>query len=376
MSVPSSNPELEAALRSRVDDPEAWAVYGDWLLSQGDPRGELVHLELEREARGEDGVLEARIAELVAAHRDEWLGADLVARLRNDLDAWGEAGLFFEWRYGFLWRAHIKRIQHSGDLDVARVVREVLDRPTAGFLEELALGLSRDVRDLQPAIRVLAALESRPTVRRLFLGDFDIMNDASLSQVHVGDVSSIGRVLPRLRALEIQGREVGLDELDLPELETLKVRTHALPAAAARAVTKTVHPALKTLELWLGDRESGGDTTLEDLRPLLEGEPVPRLERLGLMNSELADDLVAALASSSLLPRLRELDLSLGALTDLGAEAMLERAGSFTHLSVLNLDENLLSDGIKSQLRRRFGSIVSTTAQRPDFGDRLVAFEE
>lgn len=371
----ASNPELEAAVRARVDDPEAWAVYGDWLLTQGDPRGELVQLQLEWAAREDEAPIEARIDALVAEHRDAWLGEALVGRLRNDLDAWGAAGLHFTWRYGFLWQAHIKRIQHSADIDVAEVMQAVLRRPAAAFLHELSLGLTRDVYDMQRALRGLAELDPMPTVRRLFVGDFEIMTDAHLSQVDVGPLAVVGRAFPELRWLEVQGRAIGLDDLALPGLETLVARTHALPAAAARAVTARPRPALRTLELWLGDPEAGGTTTVADLEPLLAGEATPRLDRLGVMNAAILDDLVTPLATSRLLPRLRELDLSMGTLTEVGADALIEHGPAFAHLSRLNLDENLLPEFAKARLQEVFGDRVSTRAQRPTWHEPLVAIE-
>src|SRR5262249_42612610 len=48
---------------------------------------------------------------------------------------------------------------------------------------------------------------------------------------------------------------------------------------------------------------------------------------LGLRNSEIADDLPAVLAKSPLMKRIRVLDLSLGTLTDRGAEALLAVPG-------------------------------------------------
>lgn len=40
------NPELEAAAFADFEDTDAWRVFADWLLSEGDPRGELVNLAI------------------------------------------------------------------------------------------------------------------------------------------------------------------------------------------------------------------------------------------------------------------------------------------------------------------------------------------
>ncbi len=48
-------------------------VYADWLLQRGDPRGELISLQLDRWRRGDDWP-SARESELLAAHEEAWLG--------------------------------------------------------------------------------------------------------------------------------------------------------------------------------------------------------------------------------------------------------------------------------------------------------------
>src|SRR5262245_11729153 len=38
------DPALEAQCRASPDDPAPWAVYADWLIERGDPRGEIAAL--------------------------------------------------------------------------------------------------------------------------------------------------------------------------------------------------------------------------------------------------------------------------------------------------------------------------------------------
>lgn len=73
--------ELEGHLRREPYDDDAWLVYADWLLEQGDARGEL--LQLEHGPRTEDAA--RSIAALEKAHREAWLGGipDEVAPLET-----------------------------------------------------------------------------------------------------------------------------------------------------------------------------------------------------------------------------------------------------------------------------------------------------
>ncbi|MCA9683302.1 MAG: hypothetical protein KC457_13975 [Myxococcales bacterium] len=66
MTAPARNPELEAAAFADFDDHDAWRVYADWLLSVGDPHGELVSLDLHRRTGflSEQRRLKSKTAEL------------------------------------------------------------------------------------------------------------------------------------------------------------------------------------------------------------------------------------------------------------------------------------------------------------------------
>lgn len=58
--------ELASQLRARWDR-DLLAVYGDLLMMRGDPRGELIALDLELEACGSTPELEARRTRLLMA---------------------------------------------------------------------------------------------------------------------------------------------------------------------------------------------------------------------------------------------------------------------------------------------------------------------
>lgn len=62
---------LQRVLENRRDD-DARRVYADWLSSRGDPRGEFIHLQLDRaQGRGGLGKLEREL-NLLDEHRERW----------------------------------------------------------------------------------------------------------------------------------------------------------------------------------------------------------------------------------------------------------------------------------------------------------------
>ncbi len=64
MTAEACNPELDALLFRDFDDARTWSVYADWWLERGEPRGELVRLELaaQRDSQAERTLLDANWA--------------------------------------------------------------------------------------------------------------------------------------------------------------------------------------------------------------------------------------------------------------------------------------------------------------------------
>jgi hypothetical protein len=110
-------------------------------------------------------------------------------------------------------------------------------------------------------------------------------------------------------------------------------------------------PALEHLELWLGCAEHGADCEVADLEPVLSGARSPRLRHLALCNSEIQDEVAAAVASAPVVDRLEVLDLSMGILSDEGAAALLG-GRPLTHLRKLDLHYNYLSEPVRRRLRQ------------------------
>jgi uncharacterized protein (TIGR02996 family) len=61
------NVGLEEAIRARLDDPEPFLVYADWLAQAGDPRGELIVVQ---HALGDEALPPSEIARLRARERE------------------------------------------------------------------------------------------------------------------------------------------------------------------------------------------------------------------------------------------------------------------------------------------------------------------
>jgi Ran GTPase-activating protein (RanGAP) involved in mRNA processing and transport len=77
---------------------------------------------------------------------------------------------------------------------------------------------------------------------------------------------------------------------------------------------------------------------------IFEGKGLPRLDYLGLSNSEWERELIVALAKAPIVRRLRTLDLTKGTLWREGAQALIEHAAAFRHLELLDVRDNYFDD--------------------------------
>lgn len=200
------------------------------------------------------------------------------------------------------------------------------------------------VEDLVDAKDRLTALEA------VFIGDLE-QEQAEISWIEQSDVTPVLAAYPELREFGARGG-TGLEfpAVRHEHLRTLTFEAGGLPAEVVRGVAASELPALEYLELWLGVEEYSGTASVADLAPILAGGRFPALRHLGLRNSEIQDEIAAAVATAPVVARLTSLDLSLGVLTDEGAAALLE-GQPLTHLRWLDLHHHFLSEPVAARLR-------------------------
>ncbi|MQY10502.1 hypothetical protein SRB5_06100 [Streptomyces sp. RB5] len=198
--------------------------------------------------------------------------------------------------------------------------------------------------------RLVADAGRFPALRALFVGDLE-QEEAEISWIEQSDLTPLLKAYPALEEFGVRGGTgLVLEQFRHEMLRTLTFEAGGLPAAVVRALGASELPALKYLELWLGVSEYGGDATAADLAPLLAGGRFPALRHLGLRNSEIQDEVASAVAAAPVVAQLNSLDLSLGVLTDTGAEALLG-GQPLTHLQWLDLHHHFLSDAMTARVR-------------------------
>jgi uncharacterized protein (TIGR02996 family) len=117
----SSDESFIRAIIAAPDDPAPYLVYSDWLIEQGDPRGELIAID-------HRGLIAERRA-LIAQHPS----------LVGNIEDWGLA----EWKYGFVAKLAIAAGYYDrerADLDVKEMLRSMLAHPSCRLLRSLEVG--------------------------------------------------------------------------------------------------------------------------------------------------------------------------------------------------------------------------------------------
>ena len=178
--------ELEFAVMARWDR-EAIAVYGDHLMSIGDPRGELVAMDLRIEQEGASPAVVARRNELIAA----WFGDRL------------PPGIV---RYGFV---DVDATSATPDSQLALA----LGGPGAAYVRSVAIAGAAGL--VARSIQMLAEAP-RPWLTKLVVRQWD---ESALPTI---EDAALAAALPHLAELEVEGRRV-FAELAPPRLRTLRI---------------------------------------------------------------------------------------------------------------------------------------------------------
>lgn len=233
---------------------------------------------------------------------------------------------------------------------------QFLADPASGQVRGLVIGawegVSYNEDDTEQGIieALVAARERLPNLDTLFFGDI-VMEESEISWITQGDVNPLLAAYPQLEHFGVRGgNELTFGTLRHERLQTLIVEAGGLPGSVVREIAAAELPALRHLELWLGTEQYGGDATRDDLAPILSGRQFPALEYLGLRDSEMADEVAAAVANAPVLERVAVLDLSLGALSDAGATALLA-SPAVARLRKLDIHHHYCSDEMVGRLK-------------------------
>ncbi|WP_157518376.1 STM4015 family protein [Herbidospora mongoliensis] len=264
------------------------------------------------------------------------------------------------------WRIAEPEAYDAEDGAFAGTLQVFLDQVAVEEVQALVIGCWEQAYDTDSSVivKMLSENASRfPALRAIFLGAIQ-SEEAEISWIQQSDVTALLTAFPKLERLEVRGGTgLGLSAVRHEALRVLRFETGGLPAEVVRAVAGSDLPALEHLDLWLGIDSYGGDSTIDDLAPILAGDHLPALKHLGLQDSDNQDQIAAAVAAAPIVARLDVLSLAMGTLGDEGAEALLS-GQPLSHLKVLDLHHNYVTDPLAERLRTAVGDAELDLSER------------
>ncbi len=270
-------------------------------------------------------------------------------------------------------------VEYDSEISILDLLSQFVADANASKVTGLVIGMWDADESSQSVVECLVdARQQLSSLSALFLGDI-VEEENQISWIQQSDLSPLLTAYPQLEYLQVRGTDgLTFGELKHDRLKTLIVETGGLSVERVREVCESHLPSLEHLELWLGTDNYGGDATPEDLAPILSGGLFPYLQYLGLRDSEIADRVATAVANSTILLRIKVLDLSLGNLGDIGAAALL--ASPFiSQLKKLDLHHHYISEALVKDLEKLSIDLDVSDEQEADKDDeeyRYIAVSE
>lgn len=265
-------------------------------------------------------------------------------------------------------------LAYDDERKMSDLIAAFLEKADKATLEALVIGMWGEPYEAG-ADEVIAALVSHapqlPQLRALFIGDMTY-EECEISWIVQGSYKPLLDAFPQLEELRIRGGNgLILEPFAHQNLRKFTIESGGLDQKIGQALGESSMPKLEHLEMWLGTDDYGfsGDVAL--YRKVLERLATPTLHYLGLRDSQIADELAVWLANEPLLATIATLDLSLGTLGDIGAEALLQGT-QLSNLTRLDLSHHYISKENQEKLKALPFEVVLDDPQEDDEDDDEV----
>ncbi len=251
----------------------------------------------------------------------------------------------------------------------ATMVEEILADPEFPQVTQLIIGswgsaCEDDCQEILDGIR--ANKDKFAHVESLFVGDMDY-EECEVSWILQGNYSDFWEVMPQLKELTIKGSmDLVLGDIVHQNLEALTIICGGLPVSVIQSIKKAKLPSLKKLVLYIGIENYGFDGNKDTIKALLEESDFPKLEYLGIEDSEIQDELVQVVLESKYMKQLHTLDLANGTLTDKGGELLLGKLPSYPNIKVLDVHYHYMSEEMEEKLKALPIEVDTSESNEPE----------
>lgn len=245
--------------------------------------------------------------------------------------------------------------EYENGKNAGTMVEDILADPEFPELEELIIGSwgSAYEDDCQPLLdAIVENADKFSHITKFFVGDMDF-EECEVSWIMQGNYSRIWQAMPQLKDLTIKGSmDLGLGEIEHENLESLTIICGGLGSDVIKEIEKAKLPNLKKLLLYIGVEDYGFDGDADTIKELLANSDFPGLTYLGIVDSEIQDELTEVVLESKYIRQIETLDLSCGTLTDKGGSLLLEKLPELSNIKKLDIHHHYLSNEMMQKLEK------------------------
>lgn len=265
------------------------------------------------------------------------------------------------------------------DKSCETIVADILADPEFLNLEEVVIGCwgeAWDDGDGAEAIinDIIENKEKFSHIKSLFVGDMDF-EECEVSWIVQGNYEKLFEAMPQLEKLTIKGSTgLELGKVNAPNLRSLEIICGGLPKEVIQSVRDANLPALEELRLYIGVDDYGFDGSIKDIKELLEKSNFPKLEILGLCDSQIQDEICEAVLASKYMKQMKRLELSMGSLTDKGGQLLLDKLPEFPNVKYLDVHYHFLSDKMMKKLQALPMEVDTEEQNEPDEWDDEIYY--
>ena len=255
------------------------------------------------------------------------------------------------------------------------MIADIIADPELRQLEEVIIGCWGESWDNGAQAIIDGIVEHKEkfaNVKSLFVGDMDY-EECEVSWIEQADYSKLWTALPGLEMLTIKGSTgLELGVIKHANLKSLEIICGGLPVSVIQSIEKADLPNLEELMLYIGVEDYGFDGEVSDIKNLLEKSDFPKLETVGIMDSEIQDEITEVVVKSKYMKQIKKLALSYGTLTDKGGEILLKELPTFENIKEVDLEYHYLSDEMVAKLGKLPMDVRTDDQQEDDEYDGEV----
>lgn len=253
-------------------------------------------------------------------------------------------------KYSYEWEDY-----EDGGKNAKTIIAEILEDPKLPELEEIIVGCWGESWDNDAQAIIDGIVENKDKfshIKSLFIGDMEY-DECEVSWIEQADYSKLWEALPQLEKLVIKGsNNLSLGKIKHGSLKSLEIICGGLPKEVLQSIGEAELPELRNLLLYIGVEDYGFDGDTSDIEAMLTKSDFAKLEVLGIMDSEIQDEITEVVVKSKYMKQIEELDLSMGSLSDKGGEILLKEVPEHANIKALNLEYHFMSDAMMEKLKK------------------------